>query len=85
MTNISQPLKHLTPYAVRCSGDALEGNAPRSEWQSCGIVYLGREGQHGYLWQMNYPDRGWYCPNCGSTATFQDDIYEEAMEGGLPE
>jgi hypothetical protein len=67
-------MKHPTPYAVKCHGDSVP------EVGSCGIVYLQREGQHGYLWQMNNPNNGWYCPNCGSTATWQDDIYEEAME-----
>ena len=69
--------KHPTPYAVRCSGDTLDGVAQRAP---CGIVYLEREGQHGYRWQMDKPNSGWYCPSCGSSATFQDDIYEEAME-----
>ena len=65
---------HSTPHAVHCHGDSVP------EMGSCGIVYLRYEGQHGYKWQMNYPNRGWYCPNCGSTATFQDDIYEEALD-----
>ena len=63
---------HPTPYAVKCHGDSVPGVG------SCGIVYLQGEGQHGYLHQMSKPDSGWYCPSCGSTATFQDDIYEEA-------
>ena len=73
-------MKHPTPYAVKCSGDTLEGIYPPVKWKPCGIVYLSREGLHGYLWQISRPDNLWYCPNCGSTATFQDDIYEEAME-----
>lgn len=72
-------MKHPTPYAVRCSGDTMDDVGPR---QPCGIVYLQKEGQHGYLYQLNKPDSGWYCPNCGSTAAWQDDIYEEAMGDG---
>ena len=72
--------QHPTPYAVRCSGDTLEGIVSISKWSPCGIVYLSREGQHGYLWQMSEPDSRWYCPNCGSSAAFQDGIYDEAME-----
>ncbi|KKN38032.1 hypothetical protein LCGC14_0757440 [marine sediment metagenome] len=71
-------MKHPTPYAVRCTGDTLDGVAT-VRWP-CGIVYLQYYGQHGYDYQMNKPDSGWYCPNCGSTAVWQDDIYEEAIE-----
>ena len=72
MTEEVKKTKHQTPYAVRCRGDSIG--------VSCGLVYLDYEGQHGYLYQMAKPDSGWYCPNCGSTASFQDEVYEEAME-----
>ena len=71
-------MKHPTPYAVRCTGDTLESVS--NKLYPCGIVYLNREGQHGYLYQMGKANSRWYCPNCGSTAIWQDDIYEEAME-----
>ena len=57
-------MKHPSPYAVLCRGDSL---VPYGPVASCGIVYLSREGQHGYLWQISRLDRQWYCPNCGLT------------------
>ena len=76
---MSAETRHPSPYAVRCTGDTLDGPGRFP----CGIVYLylSREPvQHGYSYQLSKPDSGWYCPNCGSTAIWQDDIYEEAME-----
>lgn len=29
-----------------------------------------------YKMQMNYPDRGWRCPNCHGSATWDDDYWE---------
>lgn len=54
-----------TPYAIYCRGDSIEGQTP------CGLVFLNKEGQHGYLYQMN-KRHGWYCPNCESTAIWDD-------------
>lgn len=56
---------------VRCYGDSIPGQTP------CGIVGLTREQ---YSFQMRRPNRGWDCPNCGSTASYQDRLSEEAQE-----
>lgn len=61
-----------SPYAfVRCYGDSVLGQT------SCGIVGLTREQ---YNYQMSRPNRGWDCPNCGSTADYQDALSEAAEE-----
>ena len=59
-----------TPYAVYCRGDSVPGQQP------CGLVFLERDGQHGYRYQMSNPDGGWYCPNCGSSANWDDACQE---------
>lgn len=51
-------------YGVHCHGDSVEGQEP------CGLVELTPEQ---YLRQLSRPDSLWYCPNCGSTATWDDD------------
>lgn len=56
---------------VRCHGDSVPGLT------SCGIVGLTRKQ---YCQQMRRPNRGWDCPNCGSTASYQDQLSEEAQE-----
>lgn len=48
-------------YAIDCHGDSVP------EIGSCGIVNLTYSE---YLKQMNRPHKEWYCPNCGSTATW---------------
>jgi len=54
--------------AVRCHGDSIPGQEP------CGLVEISEQE---YERQMNRPDSLWCCPHCGSTATFDDDDYEE--------
>jgi NAD-dependent SIR2 family protein deacetylase len=54
-----------TPWAVRCIG------------VECGKQYLTEEE---YNSQMRRPDDKWKCPNCGQTAWFDDDNYEEMCE-----
>lgn len=56
-----------TPYAVSCKGDSIPGQQP------CGLVFLDNEA---YTHQMCCADRGWFCPNCGSTASWDDDCQE---------
>ena len=36
---------------------------------SCGLVPISPEEE---LRQLNYPDRGWICPRCGSEANWDD-------------
>ena len=55
-----------TPYAVICHGDSV------ATQKSCGLVFLQLGGEHQYSHQLNSSNRGWYCPNCGSTATWDD-------------
>jgi hypothetical protein len=57
-----------TPYAVHCKGD----EHPLKE--RCGFVYLTYAE---YVRQLGKPDSLWQCPNCGSTAHWDDDNYEE--------
>jgi hypothetical protein len=51
---------------VRCRGDSVPGHC-------CGSVTLTEEQ---YIAQMDRPDSVWCCPNCGSTATFDDAAFE---------
>ena len=53
---------------VICRGDSIPGQQP------CGNVDLTEEQ---YDTQMNRPDSLWYCPNCGSSAIFDDDHFED--------
>lgn len=54
-------------YAVvRCRGDSVPGYC-------CGSVNLTEEQ---YDAQMSRPNSLWCCPNCGSTATFDDAAFE---------
>lgn len=55
---------------VRCQGDSIPGQQP------CGLVGLTREQ---YSHQMNRSDSGWFCPNCGSSAAYDDAASEEAQ------
>lgn len=48
-------------YAVRCHGDSVP------EAPSCGVVELDHEQ---YKYQLSKPNSLWYCPNCGSGATW---------------
>lgn len=52
-----------TPFAVYCKGDSVPGQSP------CGLVFLERSM---YRHQMMNPNHGWYCPNCGSSAMWDD-------------
>lgn len=74
---MSAPLPDEQYFAfVRCRGDSVPGQ------QVCGIVGLTMEQ---YEQQMNKPDSLWYCPNCGSTATYDDARSEKAqglVDGG---
>lgn len=55
---------------VQCHGDSVPGQQP------CGVVGLT---MWQYSHQMSKPDARWYCPNCGSTATYDDARSEEAQ------
>jgi len=55
---------------VRCRGDSVEGLA-------CDIVGLNYEQ---YLYQLNRPNAGWECPNCGSSANYLDRESEAAQD-----
>lgn len=43
----------------------------------CGPVELTREN---YDWQMNRPNVGWVCPNCGRPADWDDIRHDASME-----
>jgi hypothetical protein len=61
------------PYAaVRCHGNSVPGVA------SCGLVDIDHDE---YYRQMCQPDSVWCCPNCGSTASFNEDRYDELQSG----
>lgn len=47
---------------VRCHGDSVPGYC-------CGLVALSKDA---YSAQMARPNSLWCCPNCGSTATYND-------------
>lgn len=55
---------------VRCRGDSVPGQQP------CGVVGLTMAQ---YEHQMNKPDSLWYCPNCGSSANYDDARSEKAQ------
>jgi hypothetical protein len=57
--------------AVRCQGDSVEGQ------KACGLVELTLAQ---YERQMMAPNSLWCCPNCGSTATY-DDARSEQLQG----
>lgn len=54
--------------AVICKGDSVPGQQP------CGQVLISEDE---YDRQMSRPDLLWCCPHCGSTASFDDDYFEE--------
>lgn len=53
--------------AVRCRGDVAA--------HSCGLVEIDEQE---YSRQMSRPDSLWCCPNCGSTAYFDDEYFEKS-------
>ena len=57
--------------AVLCRGDSVPGQ-PR-----CGQVKIS---EAEYSRQMDRPDSFWMCPNCGSTANFDDEFFETLHE-----
>lgn len=59
---------------VRCQGDSVPGQTP------CGLVALTNKQ---YLRQMHHPNHGWCCPNCGSSASFDDILFEKLRDGEL--
>ena len=66
-----------TPYAVYCKGNSIL-DEEAGKYLSCGLVFLTYTE---YVKQMNKPNALWRCPNCGSDAQWDDDNYEEWMEG----
>lgn len=59
-----------TAAYVRCRGDSVPGHC-------CGLVALTNDQ---YMAQMMRPDSLWCCPNCGSTAHY-DDNESERVQG----
>ena len=57
-------------YYIRCHGDSVPGHC-------CGLVELTHEQ---YMAQLSRPDRGWACPNCGSSASFDDARFEAGID-----
>jgi hypothetical protein len=55
--------------AVICHGNSVPGQSP------CGRVEID---EAEYSRQMDRPDAFWCCPNCGSTADFDDAYFENA-------
>lgn len=56
------------PYAqVRCHGNSVPGYC-------CGSVGLSEEE---YFSQLSRPNSLWCCPNCGSTASFDDTFFDK--------
>jgi hypothetical protein len=53
--------------AVVCRGDSVPGQKP------CGQVKISGDE---YVRQLSRPDSLWMCPNCGSTADFDDEFFE---------
>lgn len=43
----------------------------------CGPVELTKEN---YDWQMNRPNVGWVCPNCGRLAGWDDERHDASLE-----
>lgn len=59
-----------TPWGVRCrQQDERAYCCNRGE-----LIFLTKAC---YSAQMSQPDYGWSCPNCGGSATWDDDNYEE--------
>lgn len=56
---------------IRCHGDSVPGQQP------CGLVGLTYTE---YSRQLAKPDVGWSCPDCGSSADY-DDIASERAQG----
>lgn len=54
--------KDPTPNAVYCRGDSVPGF-------NCGLVFL-TDAQ--YAQQLASPNSSWFCPNCGSSARWDD-------------
>lgn len=57
---------------VQCHGDSITGRPDKEK--SCGLVTISHAQ---YTAQMARPDSPWGCPNCGSTASFDDAYWEE--------
>lgn len=55
-------IENNTRAYVRCRGDSVPGHC-------CGMVALTEDE---YLKQLSRPDSLWCCPNCGSTAIYND-------------
>jgi hypothetical protein len=63
--------KVIDHYAfVQCHGDSVPGQ------QSCGLVGLTYTE---YCRQLEKPEVGWWCPNCGSSAEYDDTTSERAQ------
>lgn len=63
------PTETVMAYAaVRCHGDSVPGHC-------CGLVEIDEQE---YMRQMMRPDSLWCCPNCGSTASFDDTYFEKS-------
>jgi|SRR6185312_5626488 len=62
--------------AVICHGDSVPDQQP------CGQVPLS---QDEYNRQMNKPDSLWTCPRCGSTADFDDALFEDLHYSDEPQ
>lgn len=54
--------------ALHCLGDSVADQRP------CGEVKISYPE---YLGQLNKADDPWTCPNCGSTAEFDDEYFEQ--------
>lgn len=66
------PAEDDPDYArVRCHGDSITGRPDKEK--SCGLVTIPHAQ---YAAQMARPNQTWGCPNCGSTATFDDEYWE---------
>lgn len=67
-----------TPWAVHC----IQGET-RAESCNGGLpIYLTKAC---YSAQMGQPDYGGSCPRCGGSATWDDDIYEAAINSVEPD
>lgn len=60
--------EEMSYAAVRCRGDSIPGHC-------CGVVEIDAQE---YMRQMSRADSLWCCPNCGSTADFDDAYFEKS-------